>query len=238
MTLVVKCVVRATLLVAGLCALGAPAPANDPGRIDAYVTPYYNSSGPVVRIGTYSAGLASKTSATVVATILQMKQRWNQLNLLKLYVGAVRLYDLGYRNEAVYWFYSAQYKGRQFAMLADPKLLGSIGDRGFELYHAQDAFFQLVGPTANGYAFGDIDSLTRVIHRVQGENRTVQNVTAIYPGVAFIDKAQWQRTNAQLNAGLGQLASSLTDRKAAIARERAQNGTAARFSHLTSKPFP
>jgi hypothetical protein len=230
--------VRTALLVAALCALGAPALADDPGRIDAYVTPYYNSSGPVVRIGTYSAGLASNNQATVVATIRQMKRRWSQLDFLELYVGAIRLYDLGYRNEATYWFYSAQYKGRQFAMLADSKHLGSIGDRGFELYHAQDAFFQLVGPDVNGFAFGDIDSLTHVIRKVQDENRTVQNMPAIYPGVAFIPKAQWQRANAQLNAGLGRLASSLLAQKAEIARQRAQNGTTARFSHLTSTPFP
>jgi len=28
------------------------------------------------------------------------------LSFLELYVGAIRLYDLGYRDEAVYWFYS------------------------------------------------------------------------------------------------------------------------------------
>ncbi len=226
------------MLVAALFALAAPALADDPGRINAYVTPYYDSSGPVVRIGSYSAGLASKNQTTVVATLLQMKRRWNQLNFLELYVGAVRMYDLGYRNEATYWFYSAQYKGRQFARLADPKRLGSIGDPGFELYHAQDAFFQLVGPDVNGYAFGDVESLVRVIRKVQSENRTIQNLPAIYPGVAFIGKAQWQRINAQLNAGLGELASSLADRKSEIARERAQNGTQTRFSNLTSKPFP
>lgn len=238
MMVVVRHTFWAALLAAGLCALAAPALADDPGRIDVYVTPYYNSSGPVVRIGSYSAGLASKNPATVVATLVQMKRHWYQLNFLELYVGAIRLYDLGYRNEAVYWFYSAQYKGRQFALLADPKRLGTIGDPAFELYHAQDAFFQLVGPYVNGYAFGDIESVVRVIRKVQGENRTIQNLPGIYPGVAFIEKARWQRTNAQLNAGLGQLATSLIDRRAAIAAERAQNGTAARFSHLTSKPFP
>ncbi|MGB8520518.1 MAG: hypothetical protein WCD38_10205, partial [Candidatus Tumulicola sp.] len=159
-------------------------------------------------------------------------------SFLELYVGAVRLYDLGYRDEATYWFYSAQYKGRQFALLADPKRLGSIGDRGFELYHAQDAFLQLVGPSINGYAFGDIDPLVRTIRKVQSENHTVLDMPALYPGVAFIPKAQWQRANEKLNAGLGELASSLAGSKADIARERAQNGTQARLAHLTSRPFP
>jgi hypothetical protein len=225
-------------VIAGSYLLPPAARGDDPGRIDAYVTPYYDSNGPVVRIGKYSAGLASNNSRQFVATILQMKKQFNQLNFLELYVGAIRLYDLGYRQEAIYWFYSAQYKGRQFALLVDQKKMGGIGDRGFELYHAQEAFFQLVGPDINGYAFGDIDSLGQIIRRVQNENRTAGNLQSIYPGVAFTDKATWQGVNATLNGGLGNLAESLSKQKSEIMQQRLQNGTQARFSHLTSKPFP
>ncbi|MGA8535379.1 MAG: hypothetical protein WB615_14825 [Candidatus Tumulicola sp.] len=226
------------LLIAGAFGFASPALGDDPSRIDAYVTPYYDSSGPVVRIGQYSAGLASKNQGTFVATIRAMKRQWSRLDFLELYVGAIRLYDLGYRNEAVYWFYSAQYKGRQFALLVDRKRLGGIGDPAFELYHAQDAFFQLVGPDVNGYAFGDIDSLVEIIRRVQKENGAVANLALIYPRIAFTDKKLWPQENAELNAGLGKLAASLPSQKAAIARQCAQNGTQARFSHLTSTPFP
>jgi len=236
--LVARNLAAAAALAAGLCVAASVSAASDPGRIDAYVTPYFNSTGPVVRVGPYSSGLASKNQATVVATILRMKQQWSRLDFLELYVAAIRLYDLGYRDEATYWFYTAQYKGRQFALLADPKRLGSIGDRGFELYHAQDAFLQLVGPSINGYAFGDVDALVRTIRKVQSENHAIQDLAAIYPGVAFIPKAQWQRANDKLNAGLGELAASLVSSKADIARERAQNGTQARFARLTSRPFP
>jgi hypothetical protein len=226
-------------VLAVACVLSLPAPAAaDAGRIDAYVTPYYNSTGPVIRIGKYSSGLASASDATFVATISQMKKEWNRLSFIELYVAAIRLYDLGYRREATYWFYAAQYSGRQFALLVNEKAIGSIGDPGFELYHAQDAFFQLAGPDINGCAFGDIDSLVKTIQRVRSENRSVPDVQSIYPHVAFISKADWQSKNAQLNAGLGTLARSLESQKTQIARERARNGTAARFSHLTSKQFP
>ncbi|MBV8067364.1 MAG: hypothetical protein JO113_05270 [Candidatus Eremiobacteraeota bacterium] len=212
--------------------------ASDPGRIDAYVTPYYNFSGPDVKVGKYSGGLASSNQATFVATILQMKQRWMQLTFAELYVGAIRLYDLGYRKEATYWFYTAQYKGRQFAMLADPTKLGSMGDPGFELYQAQNAFFEVVGPDINGYAFGDIDSVIAIIRRVQNENRTVSNLQSIYPAVAFVSKSRWASANAGLNAGLGKLASQLAGEKIELGQQRAQNGTQARFARLTSKRFP
>ena len=228
----------ASIFLAGAVLVGSTAAADDPGRIDAIVTPYYDSSGPTVHVGKYSAGLASKNEAQFVSTILSMKRQWSTLTFMEAYVGAIRLYDRGYRREAVYWFYSAQYRGREFGMLVDQKKLGSIGDRGFELYHAQDAFLQLVGPDINGYVFGDIDFLVKIVKRVQAENTTVPKLQSIYPGVAFIGSGQWHGKNAELNAGLGTLAVSLTSQRAEIERQRAQNGTSARFSHLTSKQFP
>jgi hypothetical protein len=219
-------------------AIASAAASGDPGKIDAYVTPYYNSAGPVVHVGQYSAGLAASDGQSFVDTIRQMKKHWMQLTFPQLYVASIRLYDLGYRKESIYWFYTAQYRGRQFALLADQKKLGSIGDPSFELYHAQNAFFELTGPAINGYAFGDIDSLVAIVHRVQNENRAVPAMQSIYPGVAFAGKAQWPAINAQLNAGLGKLAASLVQQRSSIEQERAQNGTAARYAHLTDKPFP
>jgi|HubBroStandDraft_4_1064222.scaffolds.fasta_scaffold02164_12 hypothetical protein len=225
-------------VIASSFSLASPALADDPGHVDAYVTPYYNSAGPTIRIGKYSAGLASKNQGQFVATILQMKKQWSRLSFIDLYVGAIRLYDFGYRNEATFWFYSAQYDGRQFALLVNRDKLGSIGDPGFELYHAQDAFFELVGPDINGYAFGDVDTLVAILRKVQSANRTVRDLQRIYPGTAFADKSSWDRTDEVLNSGLGALALQSTNRKAEIAQRRKQNGTQARFSHLTSKQFP
>lgn len=234
---------KTTLLVAGaLLASAMPLAVNalvaNPGQIDAYVTPYYNSAGPIVRVGPFSAGLASRSDKDFVATIHAMKNQWNRLTFYAMYAGAIRLYDLGYRQEAVYWFYSAQYRGRQFAMLVDQNKLGSIGDRGFELYHAQEAFLQLVGPNLNGYAFGNVGALTAIIRRVQSENRSVGDLRAIYPGVSFTNPSTWEAQNRQLGQGLDQLASMLSSQKDRIAQQREQNGTQAQFSHLTSKPLP
>ncbi|MGB9652694.1 MAG: hypothetical protein WCB01_12915, partial [Candidatus Cybelea sp.] len=135
-------------------------------------------------------------------------------------------------------FYTAQYRGRLFALLVDQKRLGSVGDRGFELYHAQQAFFELVGPNINGFAFGDLDSVIAIVRRVQKESKTVPNMQTMYPGVNFLHRSQWEGINADLNAGLGKLTAQLTGQKNEIKQQREQNGTAARFSHLTSRRFP
>ena len=80
--------------------------------------------------------------------------------------------------------------------------MGSMGDPGFELFQAQNAFQQLVGPYINGYAFGDIDQLIPIIERVQGEGKTVPDLKKIYPGVAFKPNLEWEAGNKGLNEGM------------------------------------
>jgi hypothetical protein len=213
---------RAAALAALVAMIPAISTAANMSHIDAYVTPYYNSTGPVIRVGPYSAGLASSDPKRFVGTIQQMKKRWASLSFVELYVAAMRLYDLGYRNEATYWFYSAQYAGRQYQALVDQKKLGSIGDAGFELLHAQDAFFQLAGPYVNSFAFSDDRTTKAILQKVRDDRRSVPDMRRIYPGVAFIAQSQWAAINAQIDSGLGQLEAQLPHRP----------------SGLTSRGFP
>ena len=105
----------------------------DPGHIEVYITPYYNSTGPNIEVGEFSKGLATKSEPEFVATISKMKQSWNELAYPQVYVAAIRLYDLGFRKESIYWFYSAQYRGRLFATLVNREKIGTIGTPAFEL---------------------------------------------------------------------------------------------------------
>jgi hypothetical protein len=164
-----------------------------------------------------------------------MKKDWDQLTFQQLYVAAIRLYDLGYRKEAVYWFYTAQYRGRQFGILLDQSKMGSIGSPGFELLQAQNAFFQLVGPYINGYAFGDTDGLVKVVERVQQEGRKMPDLQTTYPGVTFRSKSEWESANTDLADGMGKLISTLKEKKDDIRRQRIQQGIEEKFSKLTNK---
>src|SRR5215469_5250286 len=207
----------------------------DPAHIEVYVTPFYNSKGPTIDVGQFSSGLAAKNESEFVATIEKMKKSWDTLNFPETYVAAIRLYDLGFRTESIYWFYSAQYRGRLFASLIDRDKMGSMGDPGFELFQAQNAFQQLVGPYINGYAFGDIDQLIPIIERVQSEWKAVPNLTKIYPRVAFKPKSEWDAGNKGLNEGLTKLLMTLKNEKASIKEQRIQRGMEAKFSNLPSK---
>jgi hypothetical protein len=213
----------------------AAQPDLDPSHIDVYVTPYYDSKGPVINVGRFTSGLASNNEIDFLTTIAQMKKSWNQLTFPELYVGAIRLYDLGYRKEAIYWFYSAQYRGRQFGVLLDQAKMGTIGSPGFELLHAQNAFYQLVGPYINGYAFGDIDALVKIVEKVQKEGRQMPDLKAAYPGAIFVDKSEWASANRKLAAGMNELITTLTQQKDEIKRQRIQRGMEKKFSTLQNK---
>ena len=222
-----------------VCSGLAPAQTiTDPAHIEVYITPYYNSNGPAIEVGRFSSGLAAKSESEFLATIAKMKQSWETLNFPELYVAAIRLYDLGFRKDSIYWFYSAQYRGRLFATLIDQNKMGSIGNAGFELFQAQNAFQQLVGPYINGYAFGDIDQLVPIIERVQREGKVVPELTKIYPGVVFKPKSEWDAGNKGLNEGLTKLLITLKNEKASIKQQRVERGMEAKFGKLPSKDLP
>jgi len=211
---------------------------NDPSRIEVYVTPYYNSRGPTINVGPFSKGLGANTEPQFVATIAKMKQSWDKLSFPETYVAAIRLYDLGFRKEAIYWFYSAQYRGRLLATLVDRDKMGSIGDPGFELVQAANAFQQLVGPYVNGYAFGDVDQLVPIIEKVQMEGKKLPDMNKIYPSVTFKNRSEWETDNKGLNEGLGKLVETLKEQKASIKQQRIERGMEAKFSKLSSKELP
>src|SRR5262245_6403043 len=219
----------ALLFFIGCAGLAAGQTITDPAHIDLYITPYYNFKGPTIEVGPFSSGLAAKNEPEFLATIAKMKKSWDTLNFPEAYVAAIRLYDLGFRKESIYWFYSAQYRGRLFAGLIDRDKMGSIGARGFELFQAQNAFQQLVGPYINGYAFGDIDQLVPIIERVQKEGKTVPDLTKIYPRVTFKPKSECDMGNNGLNLGLTKLLVTLKNEKAIIKQQRIEYGIEGKF---------
>lgn len=232
-------IILLTLFMVSIAALQAAQPDIDYSRIEVHVTPFYNSEGPTVNVGRFSTGLAATKEDVFLETVAHMKKEWGKLTFAELYVGAIRLYDLGYRKEAIYWFYSAQYRGRQFVMLLDQDKMGSIGSVGIELAHAQNAFYQLAGPYINGYAFSDTDGLVKIVERVQNEGRgEIPDLEAAYPGVAFTMKSEWKAKNTELSGGMGQFISMLKEQKEDFRRQRAEQGLEEKFSKLTNKDLP
>ena len=140
-------------LLVGCAGLAAGQTITDPAHIEVYITPYYNSKGPAIDVGPFSSGLAAKNETEFVATIAKMKKSWDTLNFAETYIAAIRLYDLGFRKESIYWFYSAQYRGRLFASLIDRDKMGSMGDPGLRTVPGAECLSTVGGPVHQRICF-------------------------------------------------------------------------------------
>lgn len=138
---------------------GNPAASTAPvKRIDIYVTPYFEAAAtadghPRVSVGmAFDAQLASNDRADIVAVRDAIQAAPQRITPMTLMVLSIRLYDVGLRDDAVFWYYVA--KNRFFAMA------GVLNMNAPSLTQARDAvnaFGTLAGPFINSYAFCNFD---------------------------------------------------------------------------------
>jgi hypothetical protein len=137
-------------LATGLCA------AEPVRRVDVYVQPYYAAARqpdghPQVQVGNaYDALLASNDRADIVKVRNLIEAAPDGVSPMTMMVLAIRLYDVGLRDDAVFWFYVAKDRYVSLIGVVDQNALGSAPD-------AVRAFAVLAGPVINGYAFCDMD---------------------------------------------------------------------------------
>jgi hypothetical protein len=194
-----------------------------------YVTPYYNSKGPVVNVGSFSQGLATTDPDRLAETIRAMKKQFSSLPAEAMFVAAIRLYDQGARDEAVYWFYSAQYRAKLFHAAVDPRTRGGLGAEAFERQQAYGAFRELAGSFINGYAGCDFDRWAGAIEKVAREGKAVPELARIYPRVGFLPREEWADKNTEIRSGLVKFGEYLRTHQAELKAIREKNGMDERF---------
>jgi hypothetical protein len=135
----------------------AAAQGADPVRhIGVYVTPYYEaapdgSGSPRVSVGkAFDAGLASTRREDVAAVRDAIRARPELVTPMTMMVLAIRLYDVGLRDDSVFWFYAAK---DRFVTVAE--VLDVRSPALAQVEQAVRDFATLAGPTINGYAFCD-----------------------------------------------------------------------------------
>jgi hypothetical protein len=146
------------LLIVTLLALSSGAFAADPARhIGIYVEPFYRSAQapggtPQVAVGSkYNALLASNKREDIVAARDAVLADPKLVTPMTMMVLAIRFYDVGLRDDSVFWFYVAKDRYIVMSEVLDTKsqLLAQADD-------AVKSFATLAGPFINGYAFCDI----------------------------------------------------------------------------------
>jgi hypothetical protein len=185
----------------------------------------------MVNVGSFSQGLATTDADRLAETIRAMKKQFSSLPAEAMFVAAIRLYDQGARDEAVYWFYSAQYRAKVFSAAVDPRTRGGLGAEAFERQKAHGAFRELAGSFINGYAGCDIGRWVATIQEVARDGKTVPELARIYPRVGFVTRGEWAGKNTEIRSGLVKFAEYLRTHQDELKAVRAKNGMDERFCH-------
>ena len=126
-------------------------------QVNIYVEPFYRSprsagEPPRVAVGArYDALLASSRREDILAARDIVTADPKTVTPMTMMVLAVRLYDVGERDEAVFWFYAAKDRMLVLTEVATPAAI-PLG----QAVEAIRAFSTLAGPVINGYAFCDL----------------------------------------------------------------------------------
>src|SRR5262245_39666900 len=121
-----RCAYRITLstcfglyFAAGISLTDAQEKKSGRAPIPIYVTPFYDSDGTKVEIGAFSEKLAKADAKSILDVTAELKKQKEKLRAEVMFVAAVRLYDLGHKDDAVYWFHTAKYRARIFVDTLD-----------------------------------------------------------------------------------------------------------------------
>jgi len=121
------------------------------------VEPYYVSSvaregrpriGPLIK---HNEQLTSKRREDIEAVRDAMAADAGGTSPMALMVLAIRLYDVGLRDDAVFWFYAARDRFTTLAAVLDTDTKSLLQNE-----RATRAFALKAGPVINGYAFCDV----------------------------------------------------------------------------------
>jgi hypothetical protein len=148
----------AVLLCATLTVIASGVLVAEPVRqIGIYVEPFYRSARtpgetPQVAVGRrYDELLASSRREDILAVRDRVIADSKVVTPMVMMVLAMRLYDVGERDEAVFWFYAAKDRTMILTEVATPNA-AQLG----QAVEAIRAFSTLGGPVINGYAFCDL----------------------------------------------------------------------------------
>lgn len=126
-------------------------------KIGVYVTPYYFSAKTpdgqpqVAVIAAYNAQLASNKREDIVAVRDAILANPSVITPMTLMVLSIRLYDVGLRDDAVFWFYVAKNR-----YLTTDAVLDMHSPSLADVRVTMKDFYTLVGPFINSYAFCDL----------------------------------------------------------------------------------
>lgn len=193
------------------------------------VSPFYDFESNQINVGTYSEQLNTSDPGELAAVAEEMAGQKQALTPEQMFVLSIKLFDLGDNNNAVYWFYEAQFRAKLFQIAIDPLELARIGDPSLELPAAYGVFTQVSGEYINGYAGCDIENWINITKMVRDNNPEPPDLDAIFPEVTFVESSQWQSLNDEVADGLDQFINYLSNNQEAVKQQRQANNADAQY---------
>jgi hypothetical protein len=190
---------------------------------------FYNSDDLEIRVGDYSQQLKTEDLQELTALAQEMAQHRDILTPEQMFVLAIRLYDLGEKDNSVYWFYEAQFRAKLFFKTLNSDHMAGISELSAGYLASYEAFTQLAGEYINGYAGCDVDNWVKIARTVQVDNPNPPELDKIFPEAEFVERSQWQGINNEVAAGLGTLIDQLSTTREAIKLQRKANNLDARY---------
>ncbi len=200
----------------------SPVPIVTSTPVSIAITPFYDSDGLQINVGDYSQRLGDSDVDALARLSQEMLDQKHVLTPQEMYVLAIRLYDVGEKDGAVYWFYEAQFRAKLFQLAIEPQQMVRVGEPTFELTAAYNSFQKLAGDFINGYAGCDLDNWIRITTLVMNDNPSPPELDQMFPEVTFVEREQWQEINNNVATGLAVLINYIAENGELIKRQRTQ----------------
>ena len=191
-------------------------------QINIYVSPFYDSTPLQINVGEYSNRLKSDSPVKMLRLADELKEKIDEVNALTLYVLSIRLYNLGEKDESVYWFYTAQFRARVMLDMA-------VGLDPTGAPAALGAFQDLTGRWINGYAFGDPDKAFSILEQVIKDVQHMKYIKKAYPGYDFRPESEQAEVVSEQIKGLRKMIEYMSENKEDILRQRKENGIEGKY---------
>ena len=197
---------------------------NNNGKIPFYALPYYNYDPLTITIGKYQKELLVDNVDELKKVEEKIKNDINNTDIESLYILSIRLYDLGQKEDAFYWFQTAKSRARIFINMLDKEKMGSIGSIAFETKQFFVSCNQLVGEYMNGYGFNDFDKGLTTYEKVKNEVKNIQSYKNVYKNISFIDDSNLETEKAKKEKELSDGIDYLKKNKEEIIKKRIESG--------------
>lgn len=196
-------------------------------RMPVYITPWYNSEPFTINVGELSNSLKSNDPNKIKDTAEKIKKELDTTPIEAIYVLAIRLYDLGEKDEAVYWYYTAQFRKNIYANMIENA--SGIGNPAFELKQGQHSFNYLSGRWINGYAGGIPEKWTEIISKVAEEGKESGYIGKAYPSLTFKPEEEQKDVVNKISDDFMKLRQYISDNLDELAKSRKESGIEGKY---------